>query len=115
MAGMWCVCMCAAELCGGTLELCVAMCTVCEGRGHSGVGVCLAWGNWWGLSWSSLGQGQGNWASQEELLTISNVLIFSALARQKEASGPQGTVRKGVPIARHHLGLSRQSCCQGLV
>ena len=70
---------------------------------------------WWGLSWSSLVQGQGNWASQEELLTISNVLIFFALAGQKEASGPQGTVGKGVPIARHHLGLSRQSCCQGLV
>lgn len=45
MAGTWRACMCAAELCGGTLELCVAMCTVCEGRGHSGVGVCLAWGN----------------------------------------------------------------------
>ena len=49
MAGTWCVCMCAAELCGGMLELCVAMCAVCEERGHSGVGVCLAWGNCGGV------------------------------------------------------------------
>lgn len=49
MAGTWRASMCAAELCGGTLELCVAMCTVCEGRGHSGVGVCLAWGNCGGV------------------------------------------------------------------
>ena len=69
----------------------------------------------WSLSWSSLVQGQGNWASQEEPLTINNVLIFSALAGQKEATGPQGTMGKGIPIARHHLGLSRLLRCQGLV
>ena len=45
MAGTWRASMRAADLCGGTLELC----TVCEGRGHSGVGVCLAWGNCGGV------------------------------------------------------------------
>lgn len=58
VVGMWlcCVCICAAQLCRGKPELCMAMCTVYKGRGHSGVGVCPAWGTVLVISRAGIGE-----------------------------------------------------------